>query len=75
MRVWPASPADPTRAQLERKPVRHRNTGELHHKAKLCDHEVELMRQLREEDPKRWSYRKLGEKFGIDWTTAQSICT
>ena len=70
MHIWPAT-LDPA---PKRKPTSHRNTGELHPKAVLCDHEVELMRQLREEGPKRWPYSKLGAKFGVDRTTARSIC-
>lgn len=71
MSIWPASPAPAPR----RKSARRRNVGELHPKAVLCDHEVELLRKLREEDPKTWTYGKLGEKFGIDRTTARSIGT
>ena len=49
------------------------NRGELHPKALLCGHEVELLRRLRDEDPKTWTYGKLAEKFGIHRTTARSI--
>ncbi len=69
MHIWPATLAPAPK----RKPSSRRNIGELHPKAVLTDHEVELLRQLRDEDPKRWSYGKLGEKFGIHRTTARSI--
>lgn len=47
--------------------------GEIHHRAKLTDAEVELIRSLREEDERFWSYGKLAEKFDVGRTTIADI--
>ena len=47
-------------------------TGERHQKAQLSDHDVELMRQLREAG---MTYREIAEKFGCSLWTARSIVT
>lgn len=47
--------------------------GELHHRAQLTNKEVELMRQLREEDG--MSYGQLADKFEVHKSTVQHICT
>ena len=70
--TWPASPARAPRAPRREPP---RNVGERHPKARLSDREVELMRELHDEDPVRWGFRALGRKFEIRWETARSICT
>jgi predicted DNA-binding protein (UPF0251 family) len=46
--------------------------GQYHHRAKLTDHEVELIRQLHEEG---LSYTQLAEKFDVGKSTIQDICT
>lgn len=46
--------------------------GQNHPKAVLSDHEVELMRQLRETD--HWSYGRLAKKFEVSKTLVASIC-
>lgn len=48
--------------------------GESHKDAKLSDHEIDLMRELRESDPKTWSYRRLAEKFEVAKSYAESVC-
>ncbi len=45
--------------------------GENHPKAKLTDHEVELMRQMREQG---YGYKKLSEKFETSVRTIRDIC-
>ena len=45
--------------------------GETHHKAKLPDHEVELMVQLYDEG---CGYQWLAEKFETPYRTVISIC-
>ena len=50
-----------------------RRIGEDHHNAKICDHDVALLLDLRIEDPKRWSYRALGVKFEISKSQARNI--
>ena len=47
-------------------------TGERHQKAQLSDHDVELMRQLREAG---MTYREIAEKFECSLWTARSIVT
>lgn len=47
--------------------------GETHPNADLSDHEVDLMRELREKDDK--SYAWLAEKFEVPKVTVQMICT
>lgn len=46
--------------------------GEDHPRAKLTDHEVELIRQMHESG---LSYRKIAEKFEISHGQAWFICT
>ncbi len=48
-----------------------RKTGEQHHRAKLSDEDVDLMRDLREEG---LSYRQIGDKFECSMWTARDIC-
>lgn len=45
--------------------------GETHHRAVLTDHEVDLLRDLREEG---YSYDWLAEKFEISIWTVGRIC-
>lgn len=45
--------------------------GENHPKAKLTDHEVELMRQLHEENV---GYKKLAKIFEVPIGTCRNIC-
>lgn len=45
--------------------------GETHHRAVLTDHEVDLLRELREEG---FSYDWLAEKFEISIWTVGRIC-
>jgi len=49
-----------------------RNTGQLHPKAKLSDHEVELIRKLREDD--HWTYGQLARKFEVSKNCIVRIC-
>ena len=46
--------------------------GEKHHRARLSDKEVELMRELREKY--KLTYKVLGEKFETNKHTVASIC-
>lgn len=46
--------------------------GENHPKAKLTDHEVELIRQLHESGA--MGYKKLARKFEAGKSTIKSIC-
>ena len=46
--------------------------GESHPNAKLTDHEVDLIRELREKD--NMSYALLSEKFEVPKATIQKIC-
>ena len=50
----------------------HRNAGQLHHKARLSDREVELLRHMREVDG--WSYGQLSKKFEISKDCVVRIC-
>jgi len=45
--------------------------GEAHYRARLTDHEVELIRQLREQG---MSLNKLAEKFDSYRSTIKGIC-
>lgn len=51
----------------------NRPIGEDHHRAKLSDHDVELMRQMYEEGMA--SARQLGMLFGCSKTTAWEVVT
>lgn len=46
--------------------------GEDHQRAKLTDHEVELMRRLHEVE--KIGYRQLAKMFDIARTTVRDIC-
>lgn len=52
--------------------------GEDHGRARLTDHEVELMRRMHElhpvGHPEHWGYRRLSAKFGVTKTLARKIC-
>ena len=50
---------------------RVKRVGQNHPKAKLTDHEVELMRRLRDEG---MTYLQLAEKFEAHKATVQGIC-
>lgn len=52
---------------------RGQRIGESHHKADLTDHEVDLIRELREKDG--YSYSALALKFEVPKVTIQMICT
>lgn len=52
--------------------LKGRPTGERHPMAVLSDHEVELMRQLRDEGM-TWNW--LAEKFEVPKRTVRDICT
>ena len=56
----------------QRKPKRPR-CGEEHAKARLTDHEVQLMRSLHER--KGAGYKNLARRFEVAVSTVQSICT
>lgn len=45
--------------------------GEDHHNAKLTNHEIDLLLELREDG---WSYRRLADKFEIGKSTVRDIC-
>ena len=47
--------------------------GEDHQRATLTDADVELMRQLREEDSQHWTYDALAEKFDVSRRHARDI--
>lgn len=66
--TWPASPAAAPRHRV----APRRNVGQLHPKARLTDHEVELLRRMHEDDG--ISLRKLAQAFEVPWQTVQSIC-
>lgn len=51
---------------------KRRNVGQLHHKAKLSDREVELLRTLREIDG--WSYGRLAVTFEISKHYTVRLC-
>ena len=46
--------------------------GETHHRAKLTDHDVDLIRELREEH--KLTYEALAEKFECSKSTIRDIC-
>lgn len=46
-------------------------TGENHPKAKLTNHEVELVRSLKSEG---WSYGEIAKKMEVGKTTVIDIC-
>lgn len=46
--------------------------GEDHQRAKLTDHDVELMRQLHEEDG--IGYKRLAKMFDVSREQARAIC-
>ena len=48
-----------------------RKKGEEHHMAQLTDHEVEMMRQLHEEEG--WGSRRLAKKFECGRSTVRDI--
>jgi ribosome-binding protein aMBF1 (putative translation factor) len=45
--------------------------GEDHQRAKLTNHEVDLLLELREDG---WSYRRLADKFEISKSQVRYIC-
>lgn len=47
--------------------------GEHHHSAKLTDHEVALVRQLRRGERGYWTYARLAEKFEISKSQVRNI--
>lgn len=49
--------------------------GESHPRAELTDHEVDLLLTLRDEDPQRWSYSVLAEKFEVSKGCVAKICS
>jgi len=51
---------------------KHAAYGERHHKATLTDHEIDLIRELREEYG--FGYRRLAKKFEVSRETIRSIC-
>lgn len=56
-----------------------RRKGEHHHKAKLTNHEVELMRRLHEEHPvghpDHMGCRKLAKMFEVSVRQVWRVCT
>lgn len=46
--------------------------GEDHPRAKLTNHEVELIREMHGEG---WGYKRIADKFGVGKTTIQDLCT
>lgn len=53
-----------------------KNYGEHHHRAVLSDHEVELIRELYEEEVlgvRVWGYGRLGVKFDVSKATIRDI--
>lgn len=49
--------------------------GSKNPSAKLNEDQVRIIRQLRKEDRKFWSFRRLGEKYGVDLSTIHLVCT
>lgn len=47
--------------------------GEHHHRSKLTDQDVELIRQLRDGDPAFWTYEVLAEKFDLSKSHIRDI--
>lgn len=47
--------------------------GESHPGAVLTDHDIDLMHELRDSDPKVWSYAKLAEKFEVSKSCVSMI--
>lgn len=48
--------------------------GETHHRARLTDHDVDLIRELCDpEDPGRLTYQQAADKFEIGKTTVADI--
>ncbi len=50
-----------------------RRKGQHHYKAKLTDHEVELMRKMHEEE--KCSYNFLAKIFEVSKVHVQMLCT
>lgn len=48
--------------------------GEYNHRAVLSDHEIDLVRELREGDPGFWTYELLAEKFEVSKACIADIC-
>ena len=48
--------------------------GDDHPRAKLTDHEVDLLLELRDSDPEYWSYARLADVFYISKSQAGNIC-
>ena len=57
-----------------KKIAKGRRCGENHQFAILTNGEVELVRQLREDDPATWTWDRLVEKFDIAKRTVRDIC-
>lgn len=51
-----------------------RALGENNPRAKLTDRDVRTMRQMRESDPKFWTYAKLAHQFECHPRYAEKIC-
>lgn len=51
-----------------------RRIGEWHPSAVLSDAEVDLMRELHEQEDDPWGYTRLAEHFGISRTAVRDIC-
>lgn len=51
-----------------------KRVGETHPRAKLSDHDVDLIRELGDpEDPDRLSYSVIADKFGVSKSTVRDI--
>jgi hypothetical protein len=48
--------------------------GEANCNSKLTADQVTMIRRLRQADPKKWPYWKLGKKFGVNQEIAMRIC-
>lgn len=55
-----------------------RRIGEGHPRARLTDHEIDLMREMHEQhpvgDPKHLGYKKLARMFEVDRSQVRHIC-
>jgi ribosome-binding protein aMBF1 (putative translation factor) len=49
-----------------------RRIGDSHHRSRISNHDVDLMRELREEH--RLSYKELAEKFDVSESLVKQIC-
>ena len=64
---------DMARPKLLPRDENGRIIGEAHHRARLTNHEVDLIRELREEH--RMTYAQLAAMYSVPKSTIQMICS